>query len=147
MTATATRTTTPPTTHQRRELAARLSGAGEGDLVIHVDGQPLAVEVSTASAVLDLLRRLSRGEGVLVSSIDELLTTSQAADLLGVSRTYVCRLMDDGVLPFQYRGTHRRLLTRDIVAYLDTQRGRRREALERIQDISRQSGLYDGDAF
>lgn len=45
---------------------------------------------------------------------DELLTTGEAAALLGVSRQQVVDLCEEGQLPFSWAGKHRRLLRRDV---------------------------------
>jgi excisionase family DNA binding protein len=45
------------------------------------------------------------------------LSTQQAADLLGLSRTYVAQLIDQGTLPAFHVGTHRRLRANDAIAY------------------------------
>lgn len=146
-------TTLTHATQPLRELATRrrlhdaLEAAGDLPTVaVVINGQSHSLEAEVGSAVVDLLARLARGEGVLVSSVDDLLTTGRAASLLGVSRTYVCRLMDEGTLPYEYRGTHRRIRVVDALTYLEGQRDRRRRELERVQEISRQAGLYD-DSF
>lgn len=45
---------------------------------------------------------------------DELLTTSQAAQLLGVTRQQVVNLCNAGELPYTLTGSHRRLRRRDV---------------------------------
>jgi excisionase family DNA binding protein len=45
------------------------------------------------------------------------LSTQQAADLLGLSRTYVAQLINQGTLPAFHVGTHRRLRANDAIAY------------------------------
>lgn len=47
---------------------------------------------------------------------DELLTTGQAAALLGCSRQHVVDLCEQGALPFVSVGTHRRVRRWDVVA-------------------------------
>lgn len=47
----------------------------------------------------------------------ELLTTGQAAELLGLSRQGVVDLCEQGRLPFSWAGSHRRLRRRDVAAF------------------------------
>ncbi|MHA4848050.1 helix-turn-helix domain-containing protein [Rhodococcus sp. MSC1_016] len=58
-----------------------------------------------------------------------MLTTQQAADLLGVSRPTVRRLIDVGDLPAEKVGTWHRLLLRDVLEYQQQRRSRQYEAL------------------
>ena len=51
-----------------------------------------------------------------------LLTTSQAAAAAGISHTYLRNLTDAGVIPVEYRGTHRRIRLADVQAWLADQR-------------------------
>jgi len=83
------------------------SALPERSLVI--DGHPLDVSPQIVQAVVDMLTRLAEGKGVLVGSVDELMTTGQTAEFLGISRTYVIQLIDKGLLTAEYRGTHRRI--------------------------------------
>ena len=71
------------------------------------------------NAVLDLLDRLADGHAVVVASTDTLLTTSQAAELIGISATYLLRLANNNTIPVEYRGTHRRFRLADAMRYLE----------------------------
>ena len=109
-------TTTPGLSGQDAEL---LAGALESeDVTVFVDGTSLRLPGGARDAVLDLLARLSRGETVTVTSAEELLTTSQAAALAGISHTYLRNLTTRGVIPVQYRGTHRRIRLADLRSWL-----------------------------
>lgn len=61
----------------------------------------------------------------------ELLTTRQAAEILGCSRQHVVDLCEDGRLPFGRIGTHRRIRRSDVDA-LTPARTLRREALRSL---------------
>ena len=71
----------------------------------------------------DLAGAMRTGEPVTVTlsvgtPADQLLTTSETAVSLGISRPYLYRLLDAGKIPFAYIGTHRRIKRGDIDAYL-----------------------------
>ncbi|WP_083290095.1 helix-turn-helix domain-containing protein [Corynebacterium sp. HMSC05H05] len=71
----------------------------------------------TAVWVRDLLEDLAEGRLVRPAEPDEEMTTQQVANLLGVSRPFVVKLIDDGKLPGHKVGTHRRVYTRDALAF------------------------------
>jgi excisionase family DNA binding protein len=75
--------------------------------------------------LLQVLEALEVGKAVTVAPQSQLFTTQQAADLLGVSRPTVVKLVDDGELPAETPGTRRRLIKLDDVLAF---RARRREA-------------------
>ncbi|AWK75808.1 DNA-binding protein [Rhodococcus oxybenzonivorans] len=112
--------------HERRrgdrvELRYLLVGAGEHDQV------ELPAEVH--SALEQVVAALQAGRAVTVAPRATMLTTQQAADLLGVSRPTVRRLIDVVELPAEKVGTRHRLLLRDVLEYQQQRRARQYEAL------------------
>jgi excisionase family DNA binding protein len=55
----------------------------------------------------------------LVPASEEVLTTSGAAVLLGVSRLTVVCWLEAGRTPFEWHGTHRRVRRSDVLTYRD----------------------------
>ena len=105
---------------QRRSLSRALTE--NDDVTVFLDGTAVKLPDEARDAVVDLLQRLASGDSVTVSSVAETLTTSQAAEAAGISHTYLRNLTDAGVIPVEYRGTHRRIRRDAIDAWLASQK-------------------------
>ncbi len=92
-----------------------LAGAGAGEQV--------ELPHEAYRVLRQVIEAMRSGLAVTVVPQAQTLTTQQAADLLGVSRPTVVKLLDEGKIPFERAGTHRRILLKDLLAY----RERRRE--------------------
>ena len=69
---------------------------------------------------------LSRGQSVSILTRDQEISTQQAAEILGVSRPTVVRLIDEGELNAHVPGVvRRRLRLGDVLAYREELRERR----------------------
>jgi excisionase family DNA binding protein len=103
--------------------------------------------VTLPEPVLRLLHRLvhslAKGQAVTLVSMDKLLTTQQAADLLNVSRPYLVKLLEEGEMPHQKVGTHRRVRFEDVMAYKRRRQREQEAALVRLVRLSEELGLYD----
>ncbi|MFL0460179.1 helix-turn-helix domain-containing protein [Kytococcus sedentarius] len=143
-----TQTYAPAATEEaeRQPAEAGREGRSQGaPVAVVLDGRTVELEGAAAAAVRDVLGHFDRGEGVFVGGVDELLTTVKAAELMGVSRSHVCNLMDRDELPFRHVGTHRRVRVADVMAHIERQRAVTRKSLDDIADVGHQSGLYPDD--
>ncbi|GHG50580.1 excisionase [Sinomonas cellulolyticus] len=113
------------------EDAARLAEALSAlDVSLFVDGTAHRLAGPADAAVRDLLARLARGEAVTVSSAEDVLTVAQAAELAGISHSYVRKLTTNGTWPVEYRGTHRRIKREDVLAWVAAQGTSRQRSAE-----------------
>lgn len=70
------------------------------------------------------------------------LTPNEAAELLGVSRPFLLRLIDQGTLPAEnLPGSRHRHLRLSVVLEFQTRRERRREATRRIAELAEDHDL------
>lgn len=99
-----------------------LCGSAPGDRV------ELPVEVYRL--LRQVVEALQRGLAVTVAPMTKTLTTQQAAELLGISRPTVIKLLDEQKIPFERAGTHRRILLRDLLEYRERRRAEQYAALE-----------------
>ncbi len=95
--------------------------------------------VPLPAALADLLARtageLASGHAVTVLPADAMLTPAEAADVLGLSRPFVVRLLDDGTIPSERlpRSRHRRIRLADVLVFAAL-REQRRDGRRRVAD-------------
>jgi excisionase family DNA binding protein len=86
---------------------------------------------------------LARGDALTIVPVGAVMTTQQAADLLNVSRQYLVRLLDDGKLPYDRTGKHRRLKIEDVLAYKHMRDQDRDEKLDELARLTDELGGYE----
>lgn len=91
----------------------------------------------------DTVAILSRGDAIVIGSIHQLLTTTEAADLLGISRQYLIRLIERQELQCEMVGRHRRLRLGDVLAYREKRAAHRRKALDTLTALDEELGAYE----
>jgi excisionase family DNA binding protein len=107
------------------------------------DGSEIEVPDELYDVLCEAVEALSQGQAVTSAPHHAMLTTQEAADLLGVSRPTLVRLLVDGEIPHTTRGRHRRVLLRDVLDYQERTRKNRRQALAHMIADAEDAGLYD----
>ena len=141
------RTVFPADAPARFDDLTRLLGAAEPGTtyLLGPGGQQVVLPAEVFDVLRDVAEDLSRGLAVTVAPRQTVLTTSQAADVLGVSRPTLVRLLERGEIPFEQPGRHRRVRLVDVLAHRDRARRRRAAALDELVRASEEAGLYEND--
>jgi len=100
---------------------------------------PLPRDLMTV--ILEILTEVAQGHSVSVGPEEEELTTSEAAELLNVSRPHLVKLLEEGEIPFRKVGTHRRVRREDVLEYKRRQRKEAEEAMQNLADQAQELGL------
>ena len=93
-------------------------------LALEQAGDEVEVSVSrqTAEWLAQLIDAKAQGHEVVLSRGATEVTPAEAAQLLGMSRPQVRKLMNQGQLAFRKVGTHHRVTVASIDAFLETER-------------------------
>jgi excisionase family DNA binding protein len=129
-----------------RESAAQVAravGSRRSSLMLQL---PDGTAVPLPRALVEVLRasadELADGHAVTVLPSEVALSPAEAAELLGLSRPFVVRLLDQGEIPSERlpRSRHRRVLLSDVLAF-QARRDRRRTGRQRIAAAVEEAGL------
>jgi len=111
--------------------------------LVGANGERLQLPDAVYRLLKDIARNMKLGRAIALIPENQQLTTQRAADLLGVSRPHLIKLLRAGELPFHLAGSHRRIYLKDLIGYQKRRDAERKAALDRIAKEAFESGLYD----
>jgi excisionase family DNA binding protein len=140
-------------------LSAELSGPGWNDGALdrpqahrialveqQADGSDsarLEVPPATLRLLSQILALMARQQTFVLYPESSELTTKQAAEVLGVSRPFLIRVLEAGEIPYRKVGRHRRVLMKDVLLHKQTTQVKRQAAMDELVRISEEMGGYD----
>lgn len=116
----------------------------EPGLLLGPDGEQAPLPEEVYRILVQVVEALRQGKVITIVPRTQRLTTQEAADFLGISRPTLVKLLEQGKIPYDQPGRHRRVLFSDLLAYLDRRGEERRAALDRMTEEASEAGLYDG---
>lgn len=121
-------------TRLARESSRQLVPFVRHDLRVHIPetNEEITLPAPAVRLLVDLLSEMAEGNAVTLIPVHAELTTQQAADLLGVSRPFLVKQLEENRLPFRKVGTHRRILYQDLMIYKYEIDEKRLETLEQL---------------
>ena len=105
------------------------------------DGEQLEIPDSIYKVLVAAVGAMAQGNAVSIVPVHHELTTQQAAELLGVSRPHLVKLVDAGEIPHHKTGSHRRIYFEDLMRYRDVRDAERSAALRELTRKSAEFGL------
>ncbi|NLI85445.1 MAG: excisionase family DNA-binding protein [Propionibacterium sp.] len=130
------------------DLSRFLDRHPEPAALVGPDGQAVPLPLEAFRVLVAVAAAMREGKAITVAPIDQLLTTQEAADFLGISRPTLVKLLESGEMPFERPGAgrHRRVRLQDLLRYRDRRRVERRAALDTLAREAVEDGLYDATA-
>ena len=97
------------------------------NIALNVDRRNVDLPKDVSVIVTTVLESLSKGSRVVISTTPKELRTTAAAEMLGISRPTLLKLVREGELPSHKVGAHHRFLLNDVLEYRDKQQEIKRE--------------------
>jgi excisionase family DNA binding protein len=102
-----------------------LAGAKAGDQV--------EIPEEIHQVLLQVIESMRRGLAVSIAPQSKMLTSQNAADLLGISRPTLVKILDAGKIPYERVGAHRRVRLVDVMDYREQRRKEQYDTLEEMR--------------
>lgn len=130
------------------ELSKFLEQHTQPAALLGPDGEQVPLPMAIYQVLVDVVRDMREGKAVTIAPLSLRLTTQEAADLLGISRPTLVKLLNEHEIPYEQpsSGRHRRLRLRDVLEYRDRRRVERRSRLAEMTRQAAEDGLYEASA-
>jgi len=142
------RTVLPPADRESltKLLAAMRIEPSQGAMLVGPDDTRLELPAEAYRVLREVLEAMSQGLAITVIPQHTMLTTQEAADILGISRPTLVKLLENDSIPYERRGRHRRLRLVDVLDYQRTARADRRGKLDALVKDAEKHSLYSATA-
>lgn len=129
----------PEQMDQAREFMGALTDETRMTVESHGDATQLPPELS--GIIRQIVRVLAEGRTITVGALPPELTTTAAAQMLGISRPTLMKLIKNREIEAHKVGSHTRLRTEDVISARRDRRDRQREALDKLRDLEDELGI------
>lgn len=138
----------PADLEEMLDLSAFLGSLTQPAALLGPDGQTVPLPLEAFNVLREVVEAMRVGKAITVAPVDQMLTTQEAANFLGISRPTLVKLLESNEIPFERTsgGRHRRLRLQDVVQYQDKKRQSRRSDLQDLTASASAAGLYEDDA-
>lgn len=110
--------------------------------LVGADGVQHTVPDEVRQVLAQAVHAMVDGQAVTIASRGTVLTTQEAAEVLGVSRPTLVKLLEKGDIPFIKPGRHRRVQLEDLLGYQRRLREQRRSELAAMANEAAEDDAY-----
>ena len=121
----------------------RLFLLNKAPALVGPDQTSIPIPESIYNILVQVINYMAQGKGVSVVPEMQEMTTQQAANILGVSRPFLIKLLDAGTIDFHRTGAHRRVYLKDVMEYRAKRDAERKQVLTGLAKKAVEDGHYD----
>jgi excisionase family DNA binding protein len=95
-------------------------------------GEAVTIPAQAFRLLVEILAQMGQGNAVQLQPIRQELHLYEAADILGVSRSYVVSLLESGEIPYWIEETVYRMRYQDVIDYKNQNDAERMKVLDEL---------------
>lgn len=115
----------------------------EPEIEVEETKEHIKIPIKALRLLSDILEAMSKGQPISIVPMATEVTTQKAAEILGCSRPFLVKLLEEGKMPFTKIGRHRRVKMEDVLVYKEKQKKEQKKYLIEMMQKDEELGLYD----
>lgn len=115
----------------------------ETEIEIEETKDKIKIPLRALKLLSDILKAMSQGKPISIVPIATEVTTQKAAEILGCSRPYLVKLLEDGNIEYTKVGKHRRIKLEDVLKYKMQKKESQKQHIIDMMNFDEETGLYD----
>jgi len=115
----------------------------QAEIEIEESGEKIILPLKALNLLGEILKAMSQGKPISIVPIATEVTTQRAAEVLGCSRPYLVKLLEEGKIEYTKVGKHRRIKYEDVIDYKKKMKEEQKKRLIEIMHADEDLGLYD----
>lgn len=126
-------------------LAAALGQIHSEQTEIELEKTKERITIPSRALILlsDILKAMSQGTTLSIVPVATEITTQKGAEILGCSRPYLVKLLEEGKISHTKVGKHRRLKFEDVLRYRESMKSEQKKHIIDMMNFDEDLGLYD----
>ena len=115
----------------------------QAEIEIEETGEKIILPVKALTLLGEILKAMSQGNPISIVPLATEVTTQSAAEILGCSRPYLVKLLEEGRIEYTKVGKHRRVKYEDVMRYKKKMKEEQKRHLIEMMNADEELGLYD----
>lgn len=115
----------------------------KAEIEIEETKDKIVIPVRALKLLGDILKSMSQGKPISIVPVATEVTTQKAAEILGCSRPYLVKLLEEGKIEYTKVGKHRRIMFEDVLKYKKLLKDEQKRNIIDIMNFDEELGLYD----
>ena len=113
------------------------------EIEIEETKERIVIPINALKLLGDVLKAMSESNPVSIVPVATEVTTQKAAELLGCSRPYLIKLLEEDKIDYRLVGKHRRIKFEDVMQYREKMKAEQKQAIISMMHADEEDGLYD----
>ncbi len=113
------------------------------EIEIEETSERIILPVKALNLLGEILKAMSQGKPISIVPIATEVTTQKASEILGCSRPYLVKLLEEGKIEYAKVGKHRRIKYEDVIDYKKKMKEEQKKRLIEMMHADEDLGLYD----